>query len=94
MEEGSTQHLETDLIHKGGFKDRQYNSISVPIYQTATFFLEGPDDVPEYKYSRSGNPTRKALENQRILPPLDRRGSSRSLSMTSEGCPVSARRSV
>lgn len=34
----------------------------MPIYQTATFFLEGLDDNPEYKYTRSGNPTRKALE--------------------------------
>lgn len=62
MEKDKAQHLETDLIHKGNFKERQYNSVSMPIYQTATFFLEGLNEEPEYKYSRAGNPTRKALE--------------------------------
>src|SRR5258708_37312988 len=39
----------------------------------------------------SGSPTRKALANRHILPPLDRRGRWQSLSTTSEGCPVAAR---
>ncbi len=56
-------HLETDLLHQGEFCDKQYNSISTPIYQTATFHSEGPDSNPEYKYSRYSNPTRKALED-------------------------------
>lgn len=56
-------HLETDLIHKGGFCDKQYNSVSTPIYQTATFHSEGPESEPEYKYSRYSNPTRRALED-------------------------------
>lgn len=56
-------HLETDLIHKGGFCDKQYNSVSTPIYQTATFYSEGPESEPEYKYSRYSNPTRRALED-------------------------------
>lgn len=56
-------HLETDLLHKGGFCDTQYNSVSTPIYQTATFHSEGPESYSEYKYSRYSNPTRKALED-------------------------------
>lgn len=56
-------HLETDLLHKGGFCDKQYNSVSTPIYQTATFHSEGPESEPEYKYSRYSNPTRRALED-------------------------------
>lgn len=56
-------HLETDLIHKGGFCDKQYNSVSTPIYQTATFHSEGIESEPEYRYSRYSNPTRKALED-------------------------------
>lgn len=56
-------HLETDLIHKGGFCDKQYNTVSTPIYQTATFHSEGPESEPEYKYSRYSNPTRRALED-------------------------------
>lgn len=37
-------------------------SISVPIYQTATFVQDAPGVNKGYDYGRSGNPTRKALE--------------------------------
>lgn len=63
MEEDKFEHLATDLIHKGVFKDHQYNSVSTPIYQTATFFSEGLESDSEYRYSRYSNPTRKALED-------------------------------
>ena len=33
-----------------------------PIYQTSTFAFRGPNQPGPYDYSRSGNPTRKALE--------------------------------
>lgn len=62
MEEDRLNHLATDLIHAGVFKDKQYNSVSTPIYQTATFFSDGLEDFSEYRYSRHSNPTRKALE--------------------------------
>lgn len=38
-------------------------SISVPIYQTATFVQEAPGVNKGYDYGRSGNPTRTALES-------------------------------
>jgi cystathionine beta-lyase len=38
-------------------------AISVPIYQTATFVQDAPGLNKGYDYSRSGNPTRAALEN-------------------------------
>jgi len=38
--------------------------MSTPIYQTATFEQEFADSFGEYDYSRSGNPTRKVLEDQ------------------------------
>lgn len=38
-------------------------SISVPIYQTATFVQEAPGKHKGYDYARSNNPTRTALEN-------------------------------
>ena len=38
-------------------------AISVPIYQTATFVQEAPGVNKGYDYSRSGNPTRAALES-------------------------------
>ena len=44
--------------------DDSYAAVSTPIYQTATF--DQPDAVSfgPYDYSRSGNPTRDALERQ------------------------------
>ncbi|KAI8843457.1 cystathionine beta-lyase [Chytriomyces cf. hyalinus JEL632] len=39
-----------------------YNSSSVPIYQTATFKQTSATDMGAYDYTRSGNPTRSALE--------------------------------
>jgi cystathionine beta-lyase len=41
----------------------RYHPTSTPIYQTATFEQESADRFGEYDYSRSGNPTRKVLEN-------------------------------
>lgn len=43
--------------------DAQTGAISVPIYQTATFVQEAPGVNKGYDYSRSGNPTRAALES-------------------------------
>ncbi len=62
MDEGKFNHLATDLIHMGVFKDEQYHSVSTPIYQTATFFSEDLENLSKYRYSRYSNPTRKALE--------------------------------
>jgi cystathionine beta-lyase len=41
-----------------------YRPMSTPIYQTATFEQEFANSFGEYDYSRSGNPTRKVLEDQ------------------------------
>src|SRR5882757_3396200 len=41
-----------------------YRPMSTPIYQTATFEQVHADSFGEYDYSRSGNPTRKVLEDQ------------------------------
>jgi cysteine-S-conjugate beta-lyase len=42
----------------------RYRPMSTPIYQTATFEQEFADSFGEYDYSRSGNPTRRVLEDQ------------------------------
>jgi cystathionine beta-lyase len=39
-----------------------YNASSMPLYQTATFKQNGLQDMGEYDYSRSGNPTRTHVE--------------------------------
>ncbi|KAK1386577.1 Cystathionine beta-lyase [Heracleum sosnowskyi] len=47
-----------------------YGSMSVPLYQTATFKQPSATENGPYDYTRSGNPTRDALE--RILEKLDK----------------------
>ncbi len=41
-----------------------FSAMSPPIYQTATFRQETADEFGEFDYSRSGNPTRRALEEK------------------------------
>ncbi len=41
-----------------------YHPMATPIYQTATFEQDQADSFSEYDYSRSGNPTRRVLEDQ------------------------------
>lgn len=55
--------FETKLIHFGGEVDRNTGASSVPIYQASTFHHHDIYNPPEYDYSRSGNPTRQALED-------------------------------
>ncbi len=52
----------TQLIHSIPV-DELTGSISVPIYQTATYVQDAPGVNKGYDYGRSNNPTRTALEN-------------------------------
>ena len=52
----------TDIIHAVPV-DELTGSISVPVYQTATFVQEAPGVNKGYDYARTGNPTRKTLED-------------------------------
>ncbi len=47
-----------------GCPDDPYRPASVPIYQTATFAQPSSTTYGPYDYTRSGNPTRTALERQ------------------------------
>lgn len=53
----------TKLIHNGNETDPVTGAISIPIYQVSTYHQEDIDNFGKYDYSRSGNPTREALEN-------------------------------
>jgi cystathionine gamma-synthase len=55
-------HLQTRTIHTGVDKDTAYNSIMTPIYQTSTFRFADIGVTRGYDYTRTSNPTRKALE--------------------------------
>src|SRR5690606_25621863 len=57
-----TDRLETKFIHSAGV-DPQTGAVNVPIYLSSTFHQESIDEFGPYDYSRSGNPTRQALED-------------------------------
>lgn len=54
--------IETRAIHAGQEPDKSTGAIMTPIYATSTFVQESPGVHKGYEYSRSGNPTRHALE--------------------------------
>ena len=58
------RRMNTRLIHAGISTDRFTGSVNIPIYQTSTFRQEIPGVHKGYEYSRTGNPTREALESQ------------------------------
>ncbi len=55
--------FETLAIHAGQQPDPAYGAVMTPIYQTSTFAFRGVNQPGPFDYSRSGNPTRKALED-------------------------------
>ncbi|UJL47540.1 bifunctional cystathionine gamma-lyase/homocysteine desulfhydrase [Virgibacillus sp. NKC19-16] len=52
----------TKMIHGGITGDEQTGAVSVPIYQVSTYKQESAGNHGGYEYSRTGNPTRHALE--------------------------------
>lgn len=54
--------FETLAIHAGQAPEPQTGAIVVPIYQTATYAQPAIGEHKGYEYSRTHNPTRKALE--------------------------------
>jgi len=57
-----TLGFSTRAIHAGQPNDPQTGAVSYPIYQTSTFAQEEPGIHKGFCYSRTGNPTRQALE--------------------------------
>ncbi|WP_312071763.1 methionine gamma-lyase [Anaerotignum propionicum] len=62
----------TKAIHAGNLRDKQYGSLTMPIYQTSTFFFENCEQGGHrfagqengYIYTRLGNPTTSVLESK------------------------------
>lgn len=54
--------FESALIHGGVFGDALTHAVNVPIYQTSTYQQFEVGGAPAWEYSRTGNPTRAALE--------------------------------
>ena len=64
MPTSSSYRLETISIHAGQANDPFTGAVIAPIYQTTTFAQDEllETSSPEWCYTRSGNPTRTALE--------------------------------
>ena len=57
------QGFETKAIHAGQQPDPTTGAIMTPIYASSTYVQQSPGVHKGYEYSRSHNPTRKALED-------------------------------
>lgn len=66
-EEYAKRHFATKLLHFEGSFDEQTGASSTPVFQASTFHQSDLSQNPPYDYSRSGNPTRQALEDQIAL---------------------------
>lgn len=80
--------LETKLIHssKNADIESKTGAVNVPIYLSSTFHQESFDSFGPFDYSRSGNPTRQALE-QTIA---DLEGGARGLAFASGMAAISS----
>lgn len=70
MKDIRNRGIMTRIIHAGQKADPQTGAVATPIYQTSTFAFRDADHGaecfqggPGYKYTRLGNPTIEALEN-------------------------------
>ena len=54
----------TKLLHGKNTIDKNTGAVTLPIYQSSTFHQFDIDNFGEYDYARSGNPTRKYLEEE------------------------------
>lgn len=62
MSSSDSLKFETRCVHVGVAKDGAYNSATTPIYPSSTFYWDDLTTHRGYDYTRSGNPTRRALE--------------------------------
>ena len=58
----SYKHIESAFIQGGIYGDKTTGAVNVPIYQTSTYEQSGLGENTGWEYSRTGNPTRAAVE--------------------------------
>ena len=56
-------NIDSKLIHGGIDGDENTGAVNIPIFQTSTYKQDGLGKDKGYEYSRTGNPTREALES-------------------------------
>lgn len=57
------EYIESALVHGGIYGDERTGAVNTPVYQTSTYMQDGLGKNRGYEYSRTGNPTREALES-------------------------------
>ena len=62
MKNTENKKIATRAVHAGQSPDPSTGAIMTPVYMTSTFIQSAPGEHSGYEYSRSGNPTRTALE--------------------------------
>lgn len=60
--DGKEMGFSTRAIHVGQEPEKGTGAVVVPIFATSTYAQEEPGKHKGYEYSRTGNPTRRALE--------------------------------
>src|SRR3954454_23364427 len=82
--------FETLAIHAGQDPDPATGAVITPIYQTSTFVQDGVARHRGYEYSRSGNPTRAALEECLAALEQGNRGLAFASGLAAEDCVLRA----
>lgn len=75
--------FETKAIHVGQDPDPTTGAVITPIYATSTYAQEAPGKHAGYEYSRTDNPTRRALAD--VLAALEGAGSGGGSVITASG---------
>src|SRR3954447_19216621 len=78
--------FETLAIHAGQDPDPTTGAVVVPIYQTSTYVQSEVGQHKGYEYSRSGNPTRTALESCLAALEAGRTGLAFASGLAAEDC--------
>ncbi|MFI6349447.1 cystathionine gamma-synthase [Streptomyces sp. NPDC050560] len=79
--------FETVAIHAGNTADPRTGAVVPPIYQVSTYKQDGVGGLREgYEYSRSGNPTRTALETNLAALEGGRRAVAFASGLAAEDC--------
>jgi cystathionine gamma-synthase len=80
--------FETDAIHAGQAPEPTTGAVVTPIFQTSTYAQHAVGEHSGYEYSRSGNPTRTALEECLAALEKGARGLAFASGLAAEDCVI------
>ena len=80
--------FETGAIHAGQPPEPTTGAVVTPIFQTSTYAQQSVGEHSGYEYSRSGNPTRTALEECLAALESGSRGLAFASGLAAEDCVI------